>query len=92
MPHFSAASTPGLIAPWGAHSSVFNPRTGDTHLLSILPAEILGLLIQGPLDLSEISDRMALLCETPNTPEWTEKMSSLTEELVRLELVDRLPG
>ena len=71
---------------------MFNRRTGDTHLLSILPAEILGLLAEGPLDVSEISDRMAQSCETPNTPEWTEKISSLIEELVRLELVDRLPG
>jgi len=80
-----------MIAPWGAHSSVFNPRTGDTHLLSILPAEILGLLIERPLDLNEISDRMAQACETPNIPEWTEKMRTLIEDLVRLELVDRLP-
>ena len=81
-----------MISSWGAHSSVFNRRTGDTHLLSILPAEILGLLTECPLELSEISDRMAQSCETPNTPEWTEKISSLIEELVRLELVDRLPG
>lgn len=85
-------SPDSVVTHWGAHSSVYNRRTGDTHLLSILPAEILGLLAEGPLDIREISERMAQLCETPNTPEWMDKIGSMTVGLVRLELVDALPN
>lgn len=92
MHRFTTLCTSDTIEPWGSHCSVYNRRTGDTHLISLLPAEILRLLIDDPLDLGAISERMAQLCETPNTPEWTEKMRSLTEELARLELVDALPG
>ncbi len=81
-----------VVATWGAESSVYCRRTGDTHLLSILPAELLAMLPAEPTDLGTITARMARLCTQPITPEWTTRVHSMLDELVRLELVDRLPG
>ena len=81
-----------VVVTWGAESSVYCRRTGDTHLLSILPAELLAMLPPEPTDLETITARMARLCAQPVTPQWTERIHSMLDELVRLELVDRLPG
>lgn len=89
--YLSSAAT-RIVATWGAESSVYNRRTGDTHLLSILPAELLATLPAEPTDLGTVSARMARLCSQPVTPEWTTRIRSMLDELVRLELVDRLPG
>ncbi|MBV5274546.1 MAG: HPr-rel-A system PqqD family peptide chaperone, partial [Lamprocystis purpurea] len=80
-----------VVATWGAESSVYCRRTGDTHLLSILPAELLAMLPPEPTDLETITTRMARSCAQPVTPEWTARIRSMLDELVRLELVDRLP-
>ena len=81
-----------VVATWEAESSVYCRRTGETHLLSILPAELLGMLPPEPTDLETITARMARSCAQPVTPEWTERIRSMLDELVRLELVDRLSG
>ncbi len=92
-PSFQYSCAPGgyAIKSWGSYASVFNRRTGETHLISILPAEILDLLTESPLDLHGIAKRMAELCETPNSPKWADKIQSMIDELVRLELIDPLP-
>ncbi len=89
--YLSSADT-RIVATWGAESSVYCRRTGDTHLLSILPAELLAMLPAEPTDLGTVTARMARLCAQPVTPEWTTRIRSMLDELVRLELVDRLPG
>ena len=87
---YRTLTRPKLIVSWGGDCSVFNPLTGDTHLISILPAEILGLLTDAPLGAREIAERMAELCETPNSPAWNEKIDALLEGLMREELIEPL--
>jgi PqqD family protein of HPr-rel-A system len=87
---YRTLTRPELMVSWGSDCSVFNPLTGDTHLISILPAEILWLLSDGPLGAREIAERMAELCETPNSPAWNEKIDALLEGLMREELIEPL--
>jgi PqqD family protein of HPr-rel-A system len=91
-PLYSCAAPGPLLEHWGDYASVYNGATGDTHLLSLLPAELLTTLMPGPLDLTRIATRMAQLCGQPESPEWTERMLGLLEQLCQLELVDRTPG
>lgn len=42
------------------------------------------------LTLDEISSQMAELCEMPQSPEWTGRIAGMLDQLVQLELVDRL--
>ena len=80
---FSCESLDGYVG-------IFNSITGETHLLSLLPAEILSLMKDQALTLDEISSQMAELCEMPESPEWTDRIAGMLDQLVQLELVDRL--
>ena len=77
------------LASWGIDSSAFNQRTGETHLLSILPAEILIMLEAGPMRLDLICERTATLCSVPRSIDWDEKIRATLDELVQIELADR---
>ena len=58
---FCAAPGP-ILESWGEYASVFNRRTGETHLLSILPAEMLTIIADGPLSLDRLDAVMAERC------------------------------
>lgn len=77
-----------IWAQWGVDYSVFNGNTGETHLLSELPAEVLRQLSQGPLTEAALVQGLARLCEVEETTDWSEKISGILSDLAHLELIE----
>lgn len=77
-----------LWAEWNTDYSVFNGNTGETHLLSELPAEVLRQLSRGPVSQAALTSTLAGLCEVEGTSGWSEKIADLLEELADLELIE----
>jgi PqqD family protein of HPr-rel-A system len=84
------ATTPKLVtwAHWDDDYSLFNGSTGETHLLSELPAEVLRQLSQGPLTKAALTSILAQLCEVEETPDWSDKIVGILRELAELELIE----
>ena len=90
-PHWRVPDPPGMRwAHWGAHSAVFNPISGETHLLSALPVEVLSLLGSNPDTCENLAARLAVLCEVANDAEWVGKVRALLNSLEILDLVERI--
>lgn len=75
-------------AHWETDSSVYNRATGETHLLSPLPTEIVRTLEKTPQTLAQLSLAMAELCETDDSPAWRDKLERILRDLLELEIVD----
>ena len=89
-PHWRVPDPRGMRwAHWGAHSAVFNPISGETHLLSALPAEVLSLLGANPDTCENLAARLSVLCEVANDAEWAAKVRALLDSLEILDLVER---
>jgi len=77
---------------WEADSTVYDRSTGETHLLSPLPAELLHLLVNEPQALGELSRKLADLCEVECTEEWIERTGRMLVDLEGLSLLEKKPG
>jgi PqqD family protein of HPr-rel-A system len=77
-----------IWAPWDGDYSLFDGSTGDTHLLSGLPAEVLRQLSQGPMTGPQLTATLAQLCEVEETPDWTRKIAGILADLADLELIE----
>lgn len=75
-------------APWPVDVSVFNRGTGETHLLSALPAETLLLLTGRPWAFLDLCARVADRCETEDNPAWHGKIAQVLDQLAGLELIE----
>lgn len=76
---------------WESDSTVYDRHTGETHLLSPLPAELLHLLSGSPMTLQEVSCKLADLCGVECTREWLDRTARMLEELVSLSLIEKQP-
>ena len=72
--------------------SVFDRRTGETHILGILAVELLDILQDRPASLTSLAKELAGRCEQDDSPEWRNKVSSILSGLDVLELVEPCPG
>lgn len=77
---------------WEADATVFDRTTGETHLLSPLPAEILRLLSVEPMTLSSLASKLADACEVDCMVEWRARVGRMLDELASLALVEKLSG
>lgn len=77
-----------LWESWGTEHAVFCVPTGETHLLSELPAEVLRRLSQSPQTLDGLSEALARDCEVDNSAPWNRKIAAIVKDLRALELVD----
>jgi PqqD family protein of HPr-rel-A system len=77
-------------ADWESDSSVYNRGTGETHLLSVLPAEIARALAVSPMAFADLCQLMAKRCETDNTPAWREKLTGILLDLRDLDIVNHI--
>lgn len=90
---WALASIRGLLwAPWETDTSLFNVDTGETHLISELPAETLRMLGERPWGLAELCEELAKRCETPCDEAWHSKVNTMLLELDALELIERRPA
>lgn len=77
-----------IVEDWGDDCSVFCPATGETHLLSALPNEILQELSATDSTTEELAASLARSCEIACTPEWLRKIADILRELANLELIE----
>jgi len=75
-------------AEWGAEISLYNPCSGETHLLNLFPFEIVRFLLLKPASLPAISVYMADLCDENNNKLWSEKILKVLKQLEELELIE----
>ena len=77
-------------AHWESNSSLFNPFSGDTHLLTALPVYVIESLCNGARSVGWISSTTADACSARNDAEWQQKILSLLGSLEDLEIIRRL--
>lgn len=76
---------------WDEGVSVFSRSTGETHQLSLLPAEALKRLESNTLSIGALSQDLARECEVADSADWRKKIAAIVSELEQLELIARLP-
>ncbi len=81
-----------LWQEWEVDATIFDRTTGETHLLSPLPAEILRLLSVEPMTLPSLSRKLADACEVDCTVEWRARVERMLDELASLALVEKSSG
>ncbi|NBC13763.1 MAG: HPr-rel-A system PqqD family peptide chaperone [Gammaproteobacteria bacterium] len=74
---------------WEADNAVFDGETGETHLLSELPALLIHTLAAGPQDVEALSALTAAECDTALNDAWRDKIHRLLIDLAHLELVEQ---
>lgn len=81
---------PGTLvwAHWETDSCLFNGGTGETHLLSPIPTEIVSLLQQGSMPFANLCATMARFCDEIDSPAWREKMAAVIADLVALDIIE----
>jgi len=77
---------------WNAEYSLFDRRTGETHIIGMLPGELLRLLEDGPRSTLELAHLLAELCEVEDTPQWSSRIGNMLTDLEALELVETCEG
>jgi PqqD family protein of HPr-rel-A system len=79
-----------LWRAWSQNYSVFNPETGETHLVSELPAAVLRLIAQEPRPLPHIAAKLAGICGVEMTTAWERKIVGVLTNLEQIELVEQI--
>ncbi len=74
---------------WEVDNAVFHGETGETHLLSELPAFLVQALAAGPRSHEALSALTAAECDTALDDAWRDKIHRLLGELAQLELVEQ---
>jgi hypothetical protein len=80
-----------LWSDWGEITSVFSSLTGETHLLSALPAEAISAIACGPITVGDLSALLARQCSVADSPSWRAKIIFILKELASLDLVEVTP-
>jgi len=77
-----------IWADWEADYGIYDGGTGETHLLSELPAEVLRQLSRHVMTAAALTANLASLCEVEMAPAWTRKIGGILSELADLELIE----
>jgi len=67
---------------------VFSRLTGETHLLSALPAEVLRMLTEGEKSGAELATATGALCEVTVDEDWLNGIDRILQRLEALFLVE----
>lgn len=76
-------------AQWGDYASVFSSLSGETYLLSALPAEALYLIAEAPTAWESACAVLAERCETDDSAAWQAKLRATLQDLAALDLIER---
>jgi len=76
------------VVEWETVVNIYNPCSGETHLLNFFPYEVFQFLLLKPASLSDVAERMALLCDEENDKKWNNKILDLLKQLKEFELID----
>jgi PqqD family protein of HPr-rel-A system len=73
---------------WSGDYAVFNPLSGQTHLLDIVGGKVLALLMAGPHDIDQIRSGIATFLEVPNDDELAATIGGILMNLENVGLVE----
>ena len=73
---------------WDGQHVVYNPASGDTHLLNPVAGEALQSIQQSPADVLELVSRVASRLELPSDRQLLEQVEKLVNELNKLGLIE----
>ena len=81
---------PGTLvwAHWETDSCLFNGGTGETHLLSPIPTEIVSLLQHEPMPFADLCATLARYCDEDDSAAWREKVAAMIKDLVALDIIE----
>ena len=82
--------SPALERAWPDGVAIYNPLSGETHILDPLAHEVLDLLGRQELSGSEIADELARMAGE-DLPELPDVVDRLLTELDRLGLIEAVP-
>lgn len=74
---------------WDSDFTIFDRSTGQTHLINLLPGELLKK-ISGPSRSEQLAQDLASLCQVGNTPDWHQKILGILAELKAIGLVQEM--
>ncbi len=77
-----------LQKDWAQDTTVYSRLTGETHLLSALPAEVLRMLTEGEKSEAELAAAMGVLCEVTVDEGWLNDICKILQRLEALFLVE----
>lgn len=87
-----AVAPAGLLFQfWPVDVAVFNAGTGETHLVSELPAYVLGLLRERPWPEPVLCAELAVACGLADDALWRERCQALLADLAALDLIEPVP-
>ncbi len=75
------------MADFGSHVFVYDKRTGETHFLSLLPAEILTRLSLTPDTLNDLAAKIAADYNHPLSADWQNNVKKAVSGLLQLDLI-----
>lgn len=73
---------------WESEYSLFNPASGETHLLDELNAEVIRRASRRPITAEDLATELAEAIEIENTTGWQQKIAALLAQLEALGLVE----
>lgn len=71
---------------------MFNAISGETHVLSPLPAAVLEELALRPQSVASLASALAARCDPRPDAGWEIQVSGLLMSLEEIDLVERCPG
>jgi PqqD family protein of HPr-rel-A system len=77
---------------FGDESALFDRRSGLTHFLSAAAVEALEFLSERALSVTELTDRLAALCEPPVPENFDLQVERMLRQLANLDLIEPAPG
>ena len=84
-------TAPGRIYDSGEDSIVyFDPRSGDTHLLTSFAAFVIEQLTSEPMDIPALTDQAIPLAETERPENVRSAICAVIEELEQLDILERV--
>jgi PqqD family protein of HPr-rel-A system len=73
---------------WDGDWIVFNPASGNTHILDIVSGELLGVLFAGPRETAHLRARIAEFLDVPNDESLAANVDRVLDVLEELGLVE----
>jgi len=86
----AVASSSDCVRLWGDEYVVYNPQSGNTHLLGLAAGQILQRLQDAPLELRDLVSLLESDWRQVGGPELMQEVASLLEDMHALALVERV--
>jgi PqqD family protein of HPr-rel-A system len=88
----TTVESPFPFRVWDGDYVVYNPLSGNTHLLDIVTGEVLTTIMASPVRGSELCRHVAGFLEVPNDPGVEEQVGKILLSLDRLGLIESADG